>query len=285
MPWQRLHHAYGPAADVPERLRALLSPDPARRGEARRHLWASICHQGTRWQASQAAVPFLVALVDDPATPDRAGVLALLTAVAIGPRRDDRLPFDADRAFAPADALDGVDLTETLGRFYSGDELTGEETALLELAVVRWEADCHRCAARFTPAMTGWVSDPEQDVAALAAALLPWFPPTPAGVAALAAVPAERERARASANLALAHSPGADPAADRRLRDLLGSGGDLVPVTAAVALAYRHGDALPEQALSVLVDASARDLPAEVTGWDRAPRGFVMLALRRLGLG
>ena len=42
------------------------------------------------------------------------------------------------------------------------------------------------------------------------------------------------------------------------------------------------GDRLPATALTTLVEAGDRELPSEVPGWERAPRGFVALALQRL---
>ncbi|MET7668326.1 hypothetical protein [Micromonospora luteifusca] len=57
-------------------------------------LFGNVYHQGTRWGASCHVVPFLVALADDPDTPDRAAVTALLRSVVLGDRRDDELPFD-----------------------------------------------------------------------------------------------------------------------------------------------------------------------------------------------
>src|SRR2546430_17092296 len=86
--WSQLHHAYGPAADVPDQLRALRSPDVGTRRQARQQLTGNIYHQGTRWQASGYAVPFLVALVDDQTTPDRVMVAAALRAGAAGARTD-----------------------------------------------------------------------------------------------------------------------------------------------------------------------------------------------------
>ena len=84
---------------------------------------------------------------------------------------------------------------------------------------------------------------------------------------------------RASANLTLAHLPFADRRVNDQLRHLLDPPDGLV----AVALAYRMGDAIPGSALSVLVDATSHDLPHDLTRWDRALRGFVALALQRLG--
>ncbi|GGO31850.1 hypothetical protein [Micromonospora parathelypteridis] len=82
--WARLGHAYGAADDVPGQLRALISPDPATRDEALGDLYTNIFHQGSRFEASAYAVPFLLELLADPATPDPAAVAGLLSLLAVG---------------------------------------------------------------------------------------------------------------------------------------------------------------------------------------------------------
>ncbi|MEU7678695.1 hypothetical protein AB0C42_28200 [Micromonospora taraxaci] len=82
--WARLGHAYGAADDVPGQLRALLSPDPASRDEALSDLYTNVFHQGGRFEASAYAVPFLLEMLGDPATPDPAAVLGLLSVLAVG---------------------------------------------------------------------------------------------------------------------------------------------------------------------------------------------------------
>jgi hypothetical protein len=62
--WESLTHAYGPAGDVPDMIRALTSPDPEQWVEALDGLYATLCHQCcTVYQATGAAVPFLVELL------------------------------------------------------------------------------------------------------------------------------------------------------------------------------------------------------------------------------
>ncbi|MGC5307663.1 hypothetical protein [Micromonospora zamorensis] len=82
--WARLGHAYGAADDVPGQLRALLSSDSATRDEALGELYTNVFHQGSRFEASAYAVPFLLELLADPATPDPAAVLGLLSALVVG---------------------------------------------------------------------------------------------------------------------------------------------------------------------------------------------------------
>lgn len=82
--WGALTHAYGSAADVPDRLRALVSADPLARKRAYEELDAAVCHQGSRYEASAHVAAFLVQLVADPEAPDRRAALEFLAALAIG---------------------------------------------------------------------------------------------------------------------------------------------------------------------------------------------------------
>jgi hypothetical protein len=82
--WGLLTHAYGSAEDIPDQLRALASADPSTRARAYEELDSRVCHQGSRFEASEHVAPFLVDLGGDPTTPDRPGVLRLLAALAIG---------------------------------------------------------------------------------------------------------------------------------------------------------------------------------------------------------
>ncbi|GAA5184293.1 hypothetical protein GCM10023322_25470 [Rugosimonospora acidiphila] len=288
VPWERLHHAYGPATDVPAQLRALRSQDPGTRAQALGQLFGNVYHQGTRWQASAYAVPFLVGLIDDPHVPGRGAILDLLTAIAIGDLRDDALPFDPAQAFAAGgDALTEEQLDEVVRRVYDDDDDPFSDAELSDLAdraVFQWAAGAYEAAAHHVDRYRCWLDDPDADVAATSAALLAWFTPTDGTLAALLAVPGDRVEVRASANLTLAHAADGRVDVDQHLGRLVEDGGDLVALTAAVALAYRTGQALSEPALDCLIDADAVALPDQIPGWDRAPLGFVALARQRLGL-
>lgn len=114
--WTRLHHAYGPATDVPDLLRALVDPSNApaplrsqaqhdRRGIAEQVewlLWGNVFHQGTRWQVTAHVVPFLVEiLTEGPQDPRLQGfLLSYLHHLAIGyPEEAFPERFDPDTAF------------------------------------------------------------------------------------------------------------------------------------------------------------------------------------------
>ena len=59
IPWAELTHAYGPASDVPALLRTVL-----RGGEDANEAWndlhGNIWHQGTVYEATASAIPFLL---------------------------------------------------------------------------------------------------------------------------------------------------------------------------------------------------------------------------------
>ncbi|SED64949.1 hypothetical protein [Streptomyces sp. TLI_105] len=79
--WGALRHAYGSAADVPERLRALYLPEEAE--EAAEELHMSLYHQGGCVDgACVAALPFLVRAAADPVVTVRVELLELVRAFA-----------------------------------------------------------------------------------------------------------------------------------------------------------------------------------------------------------
>jgi hypothetical protein len=267
VPWRQLHHAHGVAADVPDRLRMLRSASSSSRSTALSWLSNAITHPGL--PVSAAVVPFLVALVDAPDTPPRESLMTLLHAVVLG---DAALPFTPD--FSAGDELSDDDLTEVAKLLFESENPTDEAPAeYFEAAAARWSAAAYRAGQAHVASYVGWLSDPV--VAAQAAELLAYFPPDQKTVDALIA-----SVAPASANLTLGYLSGF-PSVDEHLSGLLDAPSRDVRMTAAVALAFRLGPDLPPTALDLLVDESPPPAPP---GWDRSMRGFVTLALRRVGL-
>lgn len=284
VPWERLHHAYGPAVDVPGQLRALRSPEAQVRAHAQRKLRGNVYHQGTRWQASCHVVPFLVALVADAGTADRAAVMVLLRAVSIGDLRDSQLPLDVDREFAAAANATDDDVALLVAVLYDEQRDLDEVPDGVDVAVdARWRQEAYQAAASHIGTYCRLLADPDVEVAARAAELLAWFPPGDAALQALVGVPADRQRSlvRASANLTLAYLGRDDTGIDSQLLEQMASELAVVRRTAAVALAYRMPRGpLPEVAVDALTEpVAAGSIPA-LPGWDRPVDGFVALALR-----
>ena len=82
--WSAAGHAYGDASDVPALLRAALSQVQEDREMATVALFGELCHQGSVYEASALAVPFLFRMLEYPNTPDRATIACLLASLAYG---------------------------------------------------------------------------------------------------------------------------------------------------------------------------------------------------------
>lgn len=210
VPWNRVHHAYGTAQDVPDLLRALGSSDEQTRSQAHYRLRGNIYHQGTRWEASSHVVPFLVELAVDSGTPQRSLVVQLLRRVGLGDVRDEDLPFDPQEAFQLADGATDAQVARMVAVLYD-DELDLDEIPDdVQIAVdARWQRDCYHRAAEQVATYRGWLVDDDAEVGAHAAELLAWFPADATTVAALVNDP-PHAMVRASANLTLAHLPNPD---------------------------------------------------------------------------
>ena len=86
VPWRELHHAYGTAEDVPDLIRDLVAGDRERQKVALYELFGNIWHQGTVYEATSHAVPYLVEIALHPNTEPgtRDGVVGLLACIADG---------------------------------------------------------------------------------------------------------------------------------------------------------------------------------------------------------
>jgi hypothetical protein len=82
--WRDLRHAYGTAEDMPDLIRALANPSRDARSEVWHQLYGNIWHQGTIYEATPYAVPFLIELAASPQTPARFEILSYLGLLADG---------------------------------------------------------------------------------------------------------------------------------------------------------------------------------------------------------
>lgn len=121
--WSRLHHAYGEASDVPGMLRRLASDDEDVRAEALYELCGTIWHQGTVYEASPHAVPFLLEMLRSPEVSGKEEIALLVAELADGTAsleyfaaKDDELSL----SFREYLSKEGRDFTQELddGRRY-----------------------------------------------------------------------------------------------------------------------------------------------------------------------
>lgn len=250
--WDRLTHAYGPAGDVPGRLRALTSPDPKARAEACEGLHATICHQGSRYRASAPAVPFLFEILESPGTADRVSLIRLLEGLAVGyPEWHVRRGFDPVEAHADADELGDP----AAARAAEPDDEEDEDAPRIAL----WRRDAYEAVRDGLEIFQRLTRDPERAVRLAAVKPLSWFPDAAGRSACLVREtldgPIDPEET-ANALLALgylAHAGGDSFDAPRLLAAL--DGPPPVRLAAAIALAVILGSSAPPESLGVLLDA------------------------------
>jgi hypothetical protein len=297
--WAELTHAYGEADDVPGQLRALCGPDAEERRKALHALYGNIFHQGSRYEASAVAVPFLARLAADPALPGRADVLALLDALAVG-YDEGHLPDGVDvagwrREIAEFAAQDREELLAGYDAWVAAAPDEGER-AVREMRRATFDFELHLSAGqaelRAYDAVRGELADlsallgdPDPAVRAVTAHLLAWFPEEAArtlpGLLRLAdeeTEPAVRATAIVAAGL-LADSAHAD-----RLRTHLTAREPVVRWAAATALARlgHGGDRAVLAELAATAAAPPEPGPPGLPFLDGDLRGYAALTLTRL---
>jgi hypothetical protein len=106
--WDSLHHAYGPASDIPSKLaRAATEFRPGHQPDSVWfELWSALCHQGDVYTASYAAVPSLIRIAESPDFRARYDPLLLAASVELarlegcGPDLPDELVVSYRRALS-----------------------------------------------------------------------------------------------------------------------------------------------------------------------------------------
>ncbi|WP_432744952.1 hypothetical protein H7827_12295 [Streptomyces sp. JH002] len=310
--WGRLTHAYGYAGDVPGQLRSLSSAEPEERQAALSALYGNIFHQGTRYEASVPAVPFLLALATDPGTPERDGVLWLLAALAIG-YDDPFVPEGFPVAELRRAARGGAELAATAHAFELADrpreggdegwEDDGPARYFYEASLS--EADQNRLGAHVAlaaydavraglPAVRELTAEHEPpEIRRAAAYLLAWFPEDAAqSVPVLIAAAAGKDgptAAIALTGLGLLGAPYDAAVAGALESALSGDAPEVVRWGAATALARLRGPAAGERAIGELRAWLARDgggyggRHPDIPFLDGNVRGYAAQSLRALG--
>jgi hypothetical protein len=205
--WDRICHAYGPASDVPDQIRDLCSADPDRREKARWELWGNIFHQGTRYEATAYAVPFLLEVLADPELTDKGELLLLLAATAVGYDEfwlPDGLPVAEHRrtaeggamllAAAPHPGDEGFDEDAGDADYIEALSEREQEAMLAYVAVA-----AHEAVRQGVPLFRALLGHRDPQLRAIAAYTLGWFPEDGDGsVPALAALASDVDDALAA---------------------------------------------------------------------------------------
>jgi tetratricopeptide (TPR) repeat protein len=218
VPWRTLQHAYGPATDVPGQLRALLSPDEHVRERAMHRLYGNIWHQGSVYEATAYAVPFLIKLLAYARTPDKPAILHLIADLA---EDDGTRTYGEDSEAKSAHDAVGAGLPLYLDLLAASTEPQLRGAAITVLAAFR-----ERSAESVPPLQAALAAEQER----LTRVSLLW---------ALGRVMDASVQSRAYFEVTLTHID--DP---------------VLAFLAAAALADRAAEATPEHAVDVLVEAS-----------------------------
>lgn len=255
--WAGLAHAYGPATDVPGQIRDLLSPDENVRQRALWALHGNIYHQGTIYQATAHAVPFLLEVLEAPECRVPAELLVLLTGIVNGfdemwlpegmpvaERREQAIGGDVVLASAP-----GFD-PESWGDLDDDEPLSDEDMARLYSYLWVTAYDAVRAGVPLFRRMLR--SEPA--VRTTAAYALAWFPEdAEESLRALAAMPADGDEegvVAATASVAMGLLGGRPVAGLDDPRPLARWG-------AAIALATTEGPRAPDEAVELLMAAAS----------------------------
>lgn len=242
--WASLHHAYGPATDVPALLRDLASSELSRVDVAIYDLFGNIWHQHTVYEASAYAVPFLIELVQNRSVLKRPMILILLASLATG-----------SSYLAVHQGIQGMRPERGTAAF--------DEKLQRELA---WVRAAHEAVAEGIPAFVALLRDPDEEVAACAAYTLSCFPErgveiSPALRAGLATdLPLAIE---SSVILSMGMFNDRHSGHAKLFEDIFDSAAaDPTRLAAALALARAWRDVAPERAAGVL------GVVAQNPGWD-----------------
>jgi len=285
--WPRLLHAYGSAADTPVQLDALRSSDALQRREALFELISSLVHQGSRYEASAIAVPFLVDLAANPQIPDRHRIVELLLNLAVGAPSDclpGGWPIATERA-ALAASLPDLSLLEHVraylltprherqGRF----PLDRDESQRFERYFAIQTYDAVRVAL---PTLRGLLHDADTQVATAAAVSLAYFPEdAEASVAELVVAAEDTEDLTLTANAMLASALLGGPISESGLNRCLADSPEVIRWAASCAAVIRHRVNAPAAAVATLQEIGRADSEHEAPYWQQYPPTSALDAL------
>lgn len=268
--WAKYAHAYGPADDIPDLLRALASADEGARARAQFELYGTLWNQGKVYEATQHAIPFLVALLEEAEHVDRPWLLAYLSALAHGNSHHE--------------------VHQDIG-LYESERDTPEFHAKIHRELL-WVAEAEHAVRRGVPTYRTLLEHPDATTRAAAAFLLGGLrQDAPATIPLLAARLGTEEDAVARASLAEALGAlGDEPLTRVRLAKLIDNDPEpYVRWAAACTLAYIAGADAPDNVGPALLDAMQEPSLEEAHGqspWaeDNTP-GATARALLALGPG
>lgn len=164
--WAELIHAYGPAEDVPDLLKALASDDQAQRENAFYELYGNIFHQGTRYQATPKAIPFIVNILESQESAEaKIELIHLLVNLALG-YPESFLPH----GLSPRKVREEV--KRIIEEMSEDDERDSNEFGFHP----QYDLDCYEELNKRTHVFVSQLKDDSPELKIAAAYALAWFP-------------------------------------------------------------------------------------------------------------
>ncbi|MFF3420476.1 hypothetical protein ACFYW9_38320 [Streptomyces sp. NPDC002698] len=151
--WSRLTHAYGPADDIPGLFARL---DGGQEDEkVWQDLWSALCHQGTVYDASYAALPVLADIAAGRVPGERKQAVLMAGLIAAEADTADRALYTSqitELTSAAQACLTEVPADEPMTFVYLAQSLLAFENVpvwsrQLELLNEEFEAECPECEA------------------------------------------------------------------------------------------------------------------------------------------
>ena len=258
--WASMNHAYGSAADVPEMIRAIASDDEAIREEAFYTAYGNIYHQGTRYEATAPAVPFLLEILEQPAYESAVELMGLLAHLVMG-GSSTYLPFGfLDEIIGMREDLADLEARPT-------EERAEDETDDLGWGTdedwLRWTVNITDEVRKGVPRFIRLLTFDDPSVRIAAAFVLSWLPEDAElfGPALWAVASSdENDYVRANALIALTIASTEDDFAEYvpEVQGMLLDAEPIVQFAAAVALGTHAPDDAPDAVVQILLDAVAR---------------------------
>lgn len=271
--WASLTHAYGTAADVPDLIRALRTPEWE---DALHALYGNIYHQGTTYEATGPAVPFLLEVLAAPDTPCRDHLCGLLAHISIG-FDEAHLPSGVPVAALRAQAAGGAEILAAKGNEDIDDFLGELPEAEANRAWAHVTVRAYDAVAAGLAVVASLLTDDDLRARAVAAYTLGWFPDEGRAHVGELLVAAAHPDAGLAATAIVALGLLGGPVPGAALTDER----DLVRWSAATALGRLHGPDASAEAVAELTRWATGDQAAD----ERMPyldgdlRGYAALTL------
>lgn len=256
IPWSSLKHAYGFADDVPDQIRGLASADAEIRESVLWSLYGNIFHQGTRYQATPYAIPFIYELIENEEVQDRHKLIFFLVHIALG----------YEEAYLP----EGVNFSVLQLEYEAAEEnmtseqrLENKKYGYSPMAVL----NCYYEVEKGVSILQQLIKEEDKLIHNAAIYALAWFPRQANASVKLiqAQIPVlteEQDIANAILTIGLLIRSSSVEIGTQKLEGYLYSTSKLIRLCAAIALAR---EPLSNQIVEILIDALLSDEKKELT--------------------